>query len=250
MSKAIITGAKESFGIKILVKKICEAGIGCAFVQNSVNALAPKLEGMDLAVIYIEEGERPSADVLQFLSDKTRDSGMHIIVIGSQDDIRFVSDRITSGRIYKTFVRPVDNAVLIDTIKELFSKVESGEFKHSLLVVDDDPNYLGLVREWLKDKFKVTGVSSGMQAIKWLGKNKADLILLDYEMPVTTGPQVFEMLRSDEDTKDIPVMFLTGKSDKDSVMSVLALKPDGYFLKSIEKRELIERLEDFFLLRK
>jgi CheY-like chemotaxis protein len=93
-------------------------------------------------------------------------------------------------------------------------------------------------------------VNSGLQAIKFLGKNKVDLILLDHEMPVTSGPQVLEMLRSDEETKSIPVMFLTGKSDKNSVMEVVALKPEGYFLKTIEKEELLEKLQEFFILHK
>ena len=65
-----------------------------------------------------------------------------------------------------------------------------------------------VVRDWLKGTYKVSMANSGLQAIKWLGKNKADLILLDYEMPVTSGPEVLKMLRSDEDTKHIPVFFL------------------------------------------
>ena len=117
-------------------------------------------------------------------------------------------------------------------------------------MVDDDPNYLNLIREWLTGTYKVTMVNSGLQAIKYLGKNKVDLILLDHEMPVTSGPQVLEMLRSDEETKDIPVMFLTGKSDKESVMAVVALKPEGYFLKTIERKELLENLAKFFALNK
>ena len=90
--------------------------------------------------------------------------------------------------------------------------------------------------------------NSGLQAIKWLGKNKVDLILLDHEMPVTNGPQVLEMLRSDEETRNIPVIFLTGKRDKESVMAVVALKPEGYFLKDIKKDELLEKLQEFFIL--
>ena len=58
------------------------------------------------------------------------------------------------------------------------------------------------------------------------------------------------MLRSDEETKGIPVMFLTGKSDKESVMAVVALKPEGYFLKTIHKEELLEKLKEFFILHK
>ena len=69
-------------------------------------------------------------------------------------------------------------------------------------------------------------------------------------MPVTDGPQVLEMLRSDSDTRDIPVIFLTGKSDKQSVMAVVALKPEGYFLKNIERNDLLGKLSEFFTLRK
>ena len=58
------------------------------------------------------------------------------------------------------------------------------------------------------------------------------------------------MLRSDEETRNIPVMFLTGKSDKESVMKVVALKPEGYFLKTIQKEELLENLKEFFIMHK
>ena len=58
------------------------------------------------------------------------------------------------------------------------------------------------------------------------------------------------MLRSDPETTSIPVMFLTGKGDKQSVMAVVALKPEGYFLKTIQREELLEKLNEFFMLRK
>jgi CheY-like chemotaxis protein len=135
-------------------------------------------------------------------------------------------------------------------VTEYISKVSAGEKRKSVLIVDDDPRYLKLVREWLKDEYKVSMANSGLQAIKWLGKNKVDLILLDHEMPITTGPQVLEMLRSDEETRSIPVIFLTGKGDKESVMAVVALKPEGYFLKTIKREELLEKLREFFILRK
>ena len=133
-------------------------------------------------------------------------------------------------------------------VKHYFWKAETGELRKSILIVDDDAQYLSLVREWLKDKYKVYMANSGLQALKLLGLNKVDLILLDYEMPVTSGPQVLEMLRSDPETASIPVMFLTGKNDKQSVMSVLELKPEGYFLKNIGKEELLEQLQDYFTL--
>ncbi|MCR4780290.1 MAG: response regulator [Ruminiclostridium sp.] len=249
MNRVVMTGKKETFAAKILMKKLNDAGIECIFVPLGVNSLHAKLEYTVLFVLLIEDGDEPEDDVLQFLSDKTVDHEKHMMVIGSANELEYVSQRVRADRIYRTFVRPVDNNVFVSTVRELFDKVSSGEFRKSLLVVDDDPAFLALVRDWLRDSYNVTGVSSGMQAIKWLGRNKADLVLLDYEMPVTTGPQVFEMLRSDEDTKDIPIIFLTGKSDRESVLAVLSLKPDGYFLKDIRKKELCDRLAEFFVLR-
>ena len=189
-------------------------------------------------------------DVLHYLSDKLKEKELQTILIGEQKDVQRLYDDIAGDLIYATFHRPVDNEAFAAGVTEYFKKMASGEFKKSILVVDDDANYLGIVREWLKDTYKVSMANSGLQAIKWLGNNKVDLILLDYEMPVTTGPQVLEMLRNDDETKRIPVMFLTGKGDKASVMAVMSLKPEGYFLKSIEREELLKKLEEYFILHK
>ena len=80
----------------------------------------------------------------------------------------------------------------------------------------------------------------------YLAENKPDLILLDYEMPVTSGPQVLEMIRNEKNVEMVPVIFLTGKGDRESVMKVLELKPDGYLLKSTEKAALLKFIADFF----
>ena len=113
-------------------------------------------------------------------------------------------------------------------------------------IVDDDITYMRLIYDWLSPYYHVGMVVSGIQAIKYLAKNKVDLVLLDYEMPVANGPQVLEMLRSESESGSIPVMFLAGKSDRDSVMSVLDLKPVDYLLKTIDKESLKTKLEEFF----
>lgn len=244
----MVIGGKETVLVKIFMKKIKDSGTDAAFVLPSVTAINAQWSGTTLVTCYLETGEVLGDDVIRFLIDKLTDEGKKMIVIGDAADIRKLCSEIPEALIYKTFPRPLDNEEYIKTVTDMFSRIASGEFKKSILVVDDDPSYLNLVREWLKDTYKVSIVTSGMQAIKWLGKNNADLILLDYEMPVTSGPQVLEMLRSDDDTKSVPVIFLTGKSDKDSVMSVVALKPDGYFLKNVSKDELLEKLGKFFTL--
>ena len=199
-----------------------------------------------MIILHMDDGQRPREDVLQFLMDRMKDADMKMIMIGERNDLSYVTDHFPHDLIYSSLTRPVDHEALIRSVTDLLSKIMAGEMRKSVLIVDDDPNYLSLVREWLKESYKVAMANSGLQAIKYLGKNKVDLILLDHEMPVTTGPQVLEMLRSDPDTSSIPVMFLTGKSDKESVMAVVALKPEGYFLKTIERKELLEKLDQYF----
>ena len=112
-----------------------------------------------------------------------------------------------------------------------------------ILIVDDDPSYAKMVREWIKDDYQTDIVTAGMQAITFLLKNKADLVLLDYEMPVVDGPGVLQMLRQEPETRDIPVVFLTGVGSKDSVQRVMELKPAGYVLKSTSRENLLEYIK-------
>ena len=246
----IVVGEKESFIVRVLVGKAKDAGVNCEFVPFTVDDINSHIEGVKLITLYMDDSLILQEDVLHYLTDAMNEREMQMILIGEQLDIQQVTDHIPQHLIHKVFPRPVDNAGYLKTVTSYFEKERNGDFKKSILVVDDDPNYLSLVREWLKDTYKVFMANSGLQAIKWLGKNTVDLILLDHEMPVTSGPQVLEMLRSDDETKSIPVMFLTGKSDKESVMQVVSLKPEGYFLKNIQKDELLEKLNEFFILRK
>ena len=250
ISKVLVISEKETFLVRVLVKKSQDAGLECVFVPWKVDEINRAFEGTALVTIFMDGNTRPGSEVLHFLNDKMSDDDSKMIIIGEPDDIRLVCDNLRGDLIYKTFERPIDNAEYVDAVSDFIKKLESGDYKKSILIVDDDPNYLGLVREWLRDTYKVSMANSGLQALKWLGKNKADLIMLDHEMPVTSGPQVLEMLRSDEETRDIPVIFLTGKSDKSSVMAVVALRPEGYFLKTVSREELLDKLREFFILHK
>lgn len=248
MNKIMVVGEKDVFLIRILVKKLQDAGMPAEFVPWTVDSISAGWNGTGLVALYMDVQTRPSDEVLHFLSDRMVDGKTHMVAIGAENDLQYVRARVPENLILKTYVRPMDNEEFVKTAAELMNRASQGEFRKSILIVDDDPSYLSLVREWLKGSYKVAMANSGMQALRWLGMNHADLILLDYEMPVTSGPQVLEMLRSDEETRSIPVMFLTGKSDKESVMAVMSLKPDGYFLKSIERRELLARLGEYFAL--
>ena len=74
-------------------------------------------------------------------------------------------------------------------------------------------------------------------------KQRPDVILLDYEMPVCDGRQTLEMIRADEEMKDIPVIFLTGVNDRENIQAVLRLRPAGYLLKPAVPERRIETIE-------
>lgn len=246
MNKILFVGEKETFVIRVLMKKINEPMTEVEFVKCDAEKLREAMTGSYLIVLYIDDDTKLGDDVVHLLEDHMREEGGGIIVIGEPAHINSIKRHMSEGFIYKEFTRPVNNEEFVQAALDYFDEEKREDLKKRILIIDDDPQYLSLIRGWLKDTYKISVANSGLQGIKYLGKNKVDLILLDYEMPITSGPQVLEMLRSDKDTKDIPVIFLTGKSDKNSVMAVVELRPEGYLLKSIQKEELTLKLEEYF----
>lgn len=120
------------------------------------------------------------------------------------------------------------------------SKEAKPEEKKNILVVDDDPMMLKLIKEQLKDTYSVATAINSSIAFKFLEKKKTDLILLDYEMPGENGAQLLEKVRNNENTAHLPVIFLTGINDKEKIRKVLELKPQGYLLKPIDRNKLLD----------
>ena len=84
---------------------------------------------------------------------------------------------------------------------------------------------------------------SGRVALKFLERRTTDLILLDYIMPEENGLSILEKLRAKEATKDIPVIFLTGVTERKKIKEALILKPQGYLLKPVDRDKLLEEIE-------
>lgn len=110
--------------------------------------------------------------------------------------------------------------------------------KKQILIVDDSDFMRSNMIRLLGDDYEMLESNSSIAAIKTITVNRPDLILLDYEMPVCDGRQTLEMIRSDEEIADIPVVFLTGRGDAESVKKVMALKPKGYLLKSMPEEDI------------
>lgn len=136
-----------------------------------------------------------------------------------------------------------DNAM--KEIKAYLSK-NGGVRKNKILVVDDSDFALAAMKELLCKDYEVSLAKSGMAAIRTIILDRPDLVLLDYEMPVCDGRQVLEMIRAEEELADVPVIFLTGRSDKESVQKVIALKPAGYLVKTQKPADIKKGIDSYF----
>lgn len=108
------------------------------------------------------------------------------------------------------FVKPVDKDKLLARIKEL-SNLQHGA-PNTILIIDDDPKSVKLTAKILEDAGEnVLKAFSGREGLDLIGKHKPDLIILDLMMPEMSGFEVVDILRRDDNTKDIPVFVLTAK---------------------------------------
>ena len=116
------------------------------------------------------------------------------------------------------------------------------EMRKMIFVVDDSDTTLEMARQALEEHFKVIPVSTGERLFFLLEKFRPDLILLDIEMPIMDGFMILERLKSSEDLKDIPVIFLT--SHKDSYLEVKGLEMGiiDFISKPFSKPVLLNRV--------
>lgn len=114
-----------------------------------------------------------------------------------------------------------------------------------LLLVDDDPGFVELLKIGLEDAGHSCAVASngaaGIQALKDHPSGTFDLILLDVEMPVKTGWELLEELRQNGD--EVPVVFVTGRDTPEEKIRGLRLGADDWIVKPIEFGVLLARLE-------
>lgn len=129
--------------------------------------------------------------------------------------------------------------------REEYLKKES-PMKRKVLVVDDSVTVRQGIRKLLNKDYDVALASSGTAAIRCIILDKPDLVLLDYEMPVCDGQQVLEMIRSEDALSDTPVIFLTGRSDPETVKKLVALKPDGYLIKNLKPAQIKQKIDEYF----
>lgn len=111
-----------------------------------------------------------------------------------------------------------------------------------IALVDDDQHLAELIRIWLEEEgHQCVYFSSGVEFTHALRRESFDLIILDWVMPEMDGEAVLKWMQ-EQDITDVPVIFLTQKTEEDDVARVLLLGADDYVIKPVRKKEFLARV--------
>ncbi|MCR4780255.1 MAG: response regulator [Ruminiclostridium sp.] len=262
--KILITGKNRQIIASDISRHIendvnCEV-IGCQPLKSEL--MHTVLTERPRVILILLRDESPTeVRVYDLLRDYMRAGSAAVIVISNEEDKK--TFMFNTGLEKMLFLpRQFSLSVLCDKLRE-FKNVLAEEKEESyffefentapareferkhILVVDDDPQQLFQIKDQLKEFYEVTAITSGTLVARVLERYKVDLIFLDYLMPKMNGPEVMAMVRGDMRYADIPIVFLTGVAEKETVIKTITeYRPQGYLLKPTKKSEIVAKVID------
>jgi two-component system response regulator VicR len=119
------------------------------------------------------------------------------------------------------------------------------KIKKHIVCIEDDEEMINLIELILNRRgFEVRGASGGVAGLELIHQKKPDLVLLDLMMPEMDGWEVYQQIKADETTQDIPVIIVTAKAQSiDKVLGLHIAKVDDYIAKPFSPQELIDSIE-------
>ena len=245
----VYIGQEQHIVTQAVENRLSEAGFNVIALPSDIDEINKNRHGTDIFLCYLDYTSSKAEIVMHYLADLCRDEYKSMCLIvdnATRAQVKKMDSAQWAAHIY---VRPLDMNDVADDLIELADAHDEFRRKKTLLVVDDDSDFLMIMDYWMNKYYNIVGVNSGVEAVTYLQQHKApDLILLDYQMPDLDGYDVMQWLHGTPQTADIPIIFLTGVNDRESVMRIVKHKPDGYLLKTSRKSELLDALERFFVM--
>ena len=216
-----------------------------------------KISKPDMAVISLIDFTGKETAVFDLFETAFRK--IPVVVIGNREECGKYKEFVDREPFVK-LLRPVSKDFLIKKCCEILGVNPDGNpigpkeeenalgiggqdsGRKSILVVDDSALALRSMKSMLGEKYKVSVATSAKREMEAIQNKHPDLILLDYDMPECNGREMLKMIRQDPEIADIPVIFLTAVADKDHIMAVLQLNPNGYFKKPLERNMVMKAI--------
>jgi CheY-like chemotaxis protein len=141
-------------------------------------------------------------------------------------------------------------AMFRNLIKKIFSAGRRGQVDYSsknVLVVDDGEVERKFVSHSLERLgFKVVTVEDGFIALDVIKKQPVDLVILDFYMPKMNGKAICSALKADPQTRNIPVIFLTGSASPKDIIDCYEVGAEYFLTKPISSNQLVKQVESIF----
>lgn len=209
-----------------------------------------KMSTPDLIVMSLIDMDEVHRNIFILFCDKYE--RIPVLSIGKPTELHRFEDLTKTEQFY-SLERPVQVTAIFNKVCEILNTsgvskktgdVEKGkEGTRVIMIVDDNPVQLRILRLTLSDSFKLLLASSGQDALDKLEEERPDMIFLDYEMPEMDGKETLKRIRQNKKFKDIPVVFLTSVNDRNKIIEVMNLNPAGYLLKPVTQQTIFETVE-------
>lgn len=144
------------------------------------------------------------------------------------------------------FQKPVDPEVIFRTLQEIAEKHAEGEKHYFGIIMDDDKDFCNLVKKIAKERgIEFKDFQTGEHFISIIEKEEPDFVLLDIELPNTSGLQLLEMLRADVRFRGLPVIMISSHTDNESLEKAYELSVEDFIQKPVEEKMLSIRMKNF-----
>ena len=203
---------------------------------NEMTKIAPDIILLDIEMPFMDGFE-----VLERLRGRKEWAQIPVVGVTGQKDKTTALNFMGKGGV-AYLMKPVEKNLMLERIREILRKQEEKKTKKKILIVDDELESLLLYKNILQERYNVMPLNSGKLAIEYLQKFVPDLIILDYQMPLYNGRAVYQMIRKMERLEDIPIIFLTGTTEREVLVECATLMPQGVVLKAAGKDALLEKV--------
>ncbi|HEY9739196.1 MAG TPA: response regulator [Coleofasciculaceae cyanobacterium] len=221
-----------------------EVALSLKAVRNAIASTPPHIILLDLTF------PDPTANGLTLLAElKSQTPQIPVIAFTERDSL---SDRLEVARLGgSAFLRkPVSTEQVFKTVTQALNQTRAialgtarSAIAAKILAVDDDPIILATLCRLLKPLgLDVTTLENPQRFWEVLSVEAPDLLILDWEMPIFSGLDLCQVVRNDPQWSNLPILFLTGHTETDTINRAFAAGADDYISKPIVEQELVIRI--------
>lgn len=205
---------------------------------NSIIHISP-----DAIALNMVNKDMDGRQVLQRIRNMQASKEVPILLFINEEDEPEFREKYDKDSKTDFLIAPVSTYETLDWAAKAIGAAHA-EQKKTVMVVDDDPVVLDLMKLYLGAKYKVIALNSADEALAKLSMCIPDIIMLDIAMPDMDGKELYRAIRAVPDCENIPILFQTGMAGINTVRECVKLGAAGFVIKPIQKPVLIERIEE------